>query len=195
MSASLAHDAIATLYLLLPLVGGAVAHGLCMRSDLLAALARPIDAGRTLRGRRWFGDSKTWRGPFCVAAGAALVYALQRHVLHAFSAAAALEPVDYATLPLWLGAAAGAAAELAELPNSFVKRQLDIKPGATARGPLAAVFFVWDQIDLLLGYWLVLAAFVPPTAIRLIASVALLTTIHPLFTIAGYLLRMRPTWR
>jgi len=169
VSASLAHDALSTLYLVLPLAGGALVHGLCMRNDWLAPLARPIDAGRTLRGRRWFGDSKTWRGPLCVAAGAALVYALQRHLLHDVSAAAALEPVDYATLPIWLG--------------------------GTARGPLAAVFFVWDQVDLLLGYWLVTAFFVPPTPIRVIASLALLASIHPLFTVAGYLMRRRPTYR
>lgn len=185
-----------TLYLLAPLLGGAVVHGACMKFGWLASLARPMDFGRELGGRPLFGHSKTFRGPILVAAGAAAVYALQRHVLHGWPAFAALELVDYAALPgAWFAALAGAAAELAELPNSFVKRRLGIGPGQTAGGPLAVLFFVWDQVDLLLGYWLVFAAVVPPTPVRLAASLVLVGGIHPLVTVAGYLLGMRPTAR
>ena len=112
-------ELLGTVHLLLPLLGGAIVHGVCMRFDWLAWLKRPIDGGRTLRGRPLFGHSKTWRGPVLVGAGAALVWALQRHVLHALPAVAAHELVDYATLPgAWFAALAGFVAELGELPNS-----------------------------------------------------------------------------
>jgi hypothetical protein len=183
-------------YLLLPLLVAALLHGLCLTYGWFAFLARPIDAGRTLRGRPLFGHSKRWRGPIVVAAGAGLAFALQRSVLHRSGAIASIELVDYAALPgWWLGALAGAAAELSELPNSFVKRQLDIAPGSTARGPLAAFFYVWDQLDLLLGYWLVLGWFVPPTPLRVAVSVLLVGSLHPVVTVIGYLLGMRPTAR
>ena len=185
-----------TLYLLLPLVGGAAVHGACMKYGWFSSLARPIDAGRTLRGRPLFGHSKTWRGPLAVAVGAAAVYAMQRHLLHGIPALASLELVDYGTLPgWWLGALAGAVAELAELPNSFAKRQLGIEPGATASGARGVVFFLWDQLDLLLGYWLVLAPVVTLTPLRAAASVVVVVAVHPLLTVAGYLLGMRPTAR
>lgn len=186
-----------TLYLLLPLLGGAVVHGLCMKYGCFVALARPIDAGRQLHGRPLFGHSKTWRGPVAVAAGAAIVYTAQRELLHALPAFRALELVDYTQLPgPWFGAAAGAVAELFELPNSFAKRRLGIEPGGTAaRGPFALLFYLWDQLDLLLGYWLVVAASVPATPLRVAASIAIVGGVHPLLTLAAHLLGMRPTAR
>lgn len=193
---SLVGEFLGILLLLLPLLGGAVLHGLCMKHGWLGFLAKPIDAGRTFRGRPILGHSKTWRGPVCVGAGAAVVWGLQQGLLHRVDALAALELVDYASLPgWWFGAAAGAAAELAELPNSFVKRRLGIAPGATTRGPLSVLFYFWDQLDLLLGYWLVLAIVVPVTPLRVAVSVLVVGAIHPLLTLLAYLLGMRPTSR
>ena len=196
MTASFPHEVLGTVYLMLPLFGGAVAHGLCMRNGWLSSLARPIDRGRSFRGRPLFGESKTWRGPILVAGGAAAVWVLQQSVLHRVDGLAAIELVDVASLPGgWFGAAAGAAAELSELPNSFLKRQLGIKPGGTATGPLGVVFFLLDQLDVLFGFWLVLAAVVPVTLLRVAVSVVVVASIHPLLTLAGYWLRMRPTAR
>jgi CDP-2,3-bis-(O-geranylgeranyl)-sn-glycerol synthase len=189
----LLQEALGTVYLLLPLLGGAIVHGACMRQGWLAFLARPMDGGRLLGGRPWFGRSKTFRGPVCVAGGAAAVFALQQGPLH--GPCAAFELVDYAKLPGWLGAGLGAAAELAELPNSFVKRRLGVAPGGTARGAAGVLFYLWDQLDLLVGFWLVAVAFVAATPARLGVSIALVAGIHPLLTLAGYLLGMRPTAR
>jgi hypothetical protein len=190
-------EILGTVWLLLPLLGGALLHGLCMRYGWLGWLARPIDGGIAIGKRPLFGHAKTWRGPVTVAAGAAAVWALQQHVLHRLGAIAAIELVDFASLPgCWFGAALGAAAELAELPNSFVKRRLGIESGATARRRLpGVVFYLWDQLDLLAGYWLVLALAVPATPTRVALSAAIVGSIHPLLTLAGYLLGMRPTAR
>lgn len=185
-----------TAYLLLPLLGGALAHGLCMRRGWLAWLRRPIDAGLTWRGRPIFGASKTWRGPVTVAAGAALVLALQARVLHHVPGLRAIELFDYGHLGgALLGAGVGAAAELAELPNSFVKRRLGVAPGGTTRGPLAVVFFLWDQLDVLVGFWLAFAIVVEPTLLRVAFSAGIAVTIHPLMAVAGYWLGMRATPR
>jgi hypothetical protein len=193
---SIAREIAGTAWLLLPLVGGALVHGVCMRTGWLGFLARPIDGGRKLRGRPLFGHGKTWRGPILVAAGAAAVWALQRGPLHAIDAIAAIELVDAAALPgVWFGALLGAAAECAELPNSFVKRRLDIAPGGTTRGPLAVIFWLWDQLDLLLGYGLVMATVVPLTPLRVATAIAIVAGVHPLLTLIGWLLGMRPTAR
>jgi hypothetical protein len=192
----LARELAGTAYLLLPLLGGAAVHGACLRFGWLDALARPIDGGRRLGGRPIFGHSKTFRGPVTVALGAAAVHALQRDVLHGWAPIAGIELVDYAALPgVWLGALAGGVAELFELPNSFTKRRLDIEPGGTTGGAAGVVFYLWDQLDLLVGYWLVLAPFVPPTPLRVGASIVVVGAIHPLLTVLGWLLGMRPTPR
>ena len=43
-----------------------------------------------------------------------------------------------------------------ELPNSFLKRQLEIPPGRKKKGPLGILFFVFDQVDLIIGIWIFL---------------------------------------
>ncbi|MEN8160315.1 MAG: CDP-archaeol synthase, partial [Myxococcota bacterium] len=120
----------------------------------------------------------------------------RRQALHAVPGFAAVELVDYGGLPgLWFGALAGFVAELGELPNSFVKRQLGIGPGQTARGPLAGVFYLADQLDVVIGFWLVVGWVVAPSPLRLAVAAAVGVGIHPLLPWIGYLLRMRPTAR
>jgi hypothetical protein len=194
-SSHLVREILGTAYLLLPLLGGAAVHGVCMRYGWLGFLARPMDGDRRYRGRPLLGHSKTFRGPVLVAVGAAAVFALQCEVLNRLEALASIELVDYAQLPGWLGVLAGGVAELFELPNSFVKRRLGIEPGGTTRGLLGVVFYLWDQLDVLMGFWLVMALAVPATPLRVGVSVAIVATIHPLLTFVGYLLGMRPTAR
>jgi len=167
-----------------------------MKYGWLALLKRPIDGGRHWRGRPIFGASKTWRGPITVALGAAAVLALQAHVLHRIAWIASIELFDYGSVhAALLGAFVGGAAELAELPNSFVKRRLGVPPGGTARGLASAIFYLWDQIDLLLGFWLAYATVVPLTLLGVGATVGFALALHPLLTLAGYWLGVRPTAR
>ena len=56
------------------------------------------------------------------------------------------------------GLLSGLAYAVCELPNSFVKRRVDIRPGKTEQGATGKLFFVVDQIDSLLGVFLVLKA-------------------------------------
>lgn len=44
-----------TLWLFLPALGAPLVHAPVLRFNLLPALRRPIDGGRTLRGRRLLG--------------------------------------------------------------------------------------------------------------------------------------------
>jgi hypothetical protein len=56
-------------WLFLPVGGAWIAHAPVLRWDLAPRLNRPIDGGRTLRGRRLFGDNKTWRGALVMGGG------------------------------------------------------------------------------------------------------------------------------
>ncbi len=181
------------IYLFSPLLLSAAVSAVVLRFDLLRALRRPIDAGRSLGGRRIFGDSKTWRGVVVPVAGCVAGVALQK-VFAADTRALAL--IDYrAVSPVWFGAAMGAGAMLGELPNSFVKRRLGIPPGKTARGWMAALFYVWDQVDLLTGAWPLLAPWVHPSARIVLPSVVLALAIHPLVALIGYLVGARKSPR
>ena len=46
-----------------------------------------------------------------------------------------------------------------ELPNSFIKRRLNISAGKSGKGLIGIIFFVVDQTDSMLGVMFVLALF------------------------------------
>ena len=94
-----------------------------------------------------------------------------------------------------LGVAVGVAAMLSELPNSFIKRRFEIAPGSAAGGLKGVIYYIYDQIDFLLGAWLVLAIAVPVTVERVLFSAGLLLIAHQLMSSAGYALGMRRTAR
>jgi hypothetical protein len=50
--------------------------------------------------------------------------------------------------------------------NSLLKRQFDIAPGAPGRGLSTVFFYLFDQVDFLLGAWLVTWPWVSPTLPR-----------------------------
>jgi hypothetical protein len=180
--------------LLAPLFVGLVLHGLCIRFGWLRRLAIPVDRGRTLRGQRLFGDNKTWRGIVAVALGTGIGFVLLDPLTEAtLSPHAAFVPRGATAFAL--GLAVGAMAMLSELPNSALKRQLGVRAGEQATGPWRAFFHVLDQVDLLVGAWLVLAFVVWPTAGRLLGSFLFLYLGHQVITLVGYGLGMRATWR
>lgn len=183
------------IYLLLPLAVGGLVHGLTMKYGLVPFLAVPIDGGRHYRGKRIFGDNKTYRGVVVMAAGTALGYAIQA-ALHAFEGVRPYEVLDYTTPATWLvGAAVGGACMLAELPNSFLKRRLGIASGEAASGLWAAIFYTVDQIDLVAGFWLVLLWVLPFEPRLFWATVGVVFVGHQLITVVGYALGMRKTLR
>jgi len=170
-----------TLWLAAPVIGAGAVHVLVIRRGWLRQLARlPLDGGAMLRGRRLLGDNKTLRGAVTMIAatiGFVVVEAvLARHV----DWARRLSLVDFDRVsPLLWGALLGGGYVLGELPNSFVKRRLDIPPGAPARAALAALFWLVDQVDSLIGVLALMPlVWVPPLAIvGLLAAVTL--CVHP----------------
>ena len=183
---------LGTAYLLLPLLGGGVFHGLCMKYEWLSFSKRPIDCGYTVRGRQLFGANKTFRGPLAVGLGAALVLGLQATVLHRWSGIRNIELFDYGDVNGWLlGFFLGAAAMSAELLNSFLKRQVGVGPGQAGEGMLGAMLYVIDQVDLLFGAWLVFALVLDVRLAWVFFSVVLVIVVHQLLTSITYALGMR----
>jgi hypothetical protein len=88
-----------------------------------------------------------------------------------------------------LGFAAGAAALLAEPPNSFLKRQMAIAPGAQGSVAPPSTCYV------LLRAWPVPAVVAAPTLGRVIGSVVCVILGHQIVTLLGYWLGVRATAR
>lgn len=148
-------EPLRVIWLAAPVIGAALVHVAVIRLRLLQRLAAPLDGGRTCRGRRWFGDNKTWRGA-AVMIGASTALA----PLQGLARAPSLEYFDYGQAPMPLvGALLGLGFILGELPNSFLKRQRDVAPGA--RGGM--FFILLDQVDSLVGCLALLCfVWVPP---------------------------------
>lgn len=158
---------IVSLYIsLLPVILTGVLTMIWCKTDLLPALAIPIDGGLCLSdGKRLFGKNKTWKG------------FLGYLVLGMFSAVGwgmicgkfQLEPYNYFYFKhsntLWfnlqIGFWLGLAYATFELPNSFIKRRFAIKEGKNTKGSKWLFFLLLDQTDSLFGCGLVLWYFYP----------------------------------
>ncbi len=187
---------LAVSYLFSPLLIGLTTHGFAIKFGWLSFLVKPIDNGKTFRGQRLFGENKTYRGVAAMALGTALGFAIQV-ALHRFEVFQQIELIDYSLLRIFFpGLLIGAAAMLSELPNSFIKRQIGIAPGATTPGGILSLFFyILDQIDYLIGVWIVLAFYVEISFERIIFSAVFLFFSHQIFSALGYLFGMRKTIR
>jgi dolichol kinase len=175
------------LWLIAPVVLAGVVHSVVIHRDLVPRLARPIDGGRTLRGRRLLGTNKTWRGPAVMSTVGALA-ALVLYELAPRSLELPLR-IDGSGALMLLGAALGLAYSAAELPNSFAKRRLGIAPGARTRGHRTTQFVV-DQLDSVIGVVAVLALVVDDPVV-LLAAVPLGLAVHVVADCLLYALRVK----
>ncbi len=131
------------------------------KTPLYRKWSTPIDGGRHWKdGKRLFGDNKTWIG-----FGAMIVFCAVFQMLCGWMCnGLAWNGMNdlyrhHANTPGFnalFGTGIGFVYMLCELPNSFVKRRLQIAPGKTGRGAVGLLFFLIDQIDSLVGVMLVL---------------------------------------
>ena len=153
--------------------------------------AQPLDAGLTYRGRRLFGDNKTLRGFVVMVPAAAAGFALLA-MLADDPAALGLWPLSVPGYAL-AGALAGFGFMAGELPNSFVKRQLDIMPGDAPRRALAsACQFAVDRLDSGIGMLLALSLLVavPWGTVAVVLVVG--PFIHWMFSVVMFRLGLKP---
>jgi hypothetical protein len=140
-----------------------VLHMVVVMVDLWPALKRPLDGGKSLGGKRIFGDNKTWRGVVFMVVGSAGLGFVQGAFGGVWAASSGVELIDFGAIgggDGWLAYAVGYAEvnavfglgyALGELPNSFLKRRIDITPGKTGSGLLGGFFFLLDQADSVLA--------------------------------------------
>jgi hypothetical protein len=178
-------------WVFLPVVGAWIAHAPFLRWDLLRSLKRPIDGGHTLRGRRLFGDNKTWRGALVLFGGAFVAtLGLHRYAWYRERLPAQAQEVS----PAALGAALGFGTVAGELPNSFMKRQLDIRPGSQ-RGSVAGVALsVLDQGDFVLATWLLMRPLWRMSAREALDAFAVVAVAHAGVNVVGYAIGARDTF-
>ena len=150
--------------LLGPILAG-VANSIFCKLNIFKSLKKPLDFNKKIKGKRIFGDNKTWKGLlgyiffniiFMVLVG--IIYkACNIEKLNFFY----INHNNTLVFNILVGALLGLFYALFELPNSFMKRRLDIKPGKTIKGPKKYFFIFLDQADSVFGVALVVWMFYP----------------------------------
>ena len=163
-------------WLFLPVLGAPALHAPVLRFDLLRGLRRPIDGGSGL-----FGDNKTWRGALVMTAGPLLATV----ALHRFAWYRRRLPVE--ANPVLLGALLGVSTVVGELPNSFLKRRLDIAPGAQRNAALT----VFDQADFVLTAAVLLRPVYRMSARETAEVFAIVAAVHVPINVIGRVLGVR----
>ncbi len=179
---------MSALLLFLPVLGAPIVHAPVLSFDLLKALKRPLDGGRTWRGKRLFGNNKTWRGAIVMTLGPLLAaLALWQWTWWRDT----IPDAAHSAGPLLLGLLIGLGVVLGELPNSLLKRQLDVAPGTQSSGATGLLLTTLDQGDLVLGIWLcLLPVYGMPLWLVALAFV-IVSVIHLLVNVIGYAIGAR----
>jgi len=172
------------LFILAAMIPAGLLHTAWLKSSWSGRLSVPVDFGMTFRGRRLFGPNKMLRGFVILPLASGLMFLLASQI-------AAPWPIPHWHY-LLLGFSAGLGFMLGELPNSFIKRQLDIEAGqAPLRAPARWLFLVVDRADSTLGMLIVLQVMVPVPAMTWLILLGIGAVVHALFSITMFRLGIK----
>ena len=133
-----------------PVILAAVFHMLVVKKNWFSALSYPLDHGQSFRGKRIFGDNKTYRGIVVM-----LIASIFFTYLHELWISNSVQLQSYNLLDfesynfIFYGLLFGLGYVLGELPNSFVKRQAGIAAGKSP-GLLSRIVDQLDSITLIM---------------------------------------------
>jgi hypothetical protein len=170
-----------SVWLCLPLILGGITHVAVIKRNALPSLARlRLDGGMKLRGRDLFGANKTVRGAVVMICATMFWTSILDGIQAALNLDADLRyiPIDQLG-SLSLGFLLGSAYIVGELPNSLVKRQLNIHPGSAASGPLQKLFWLVDQVDSTVAVLAVLCFVKTPNLEVYLILIGFTLVLHP----------------
>ena len=184
-------------FLIAILVCAGATNMVFVKAPILNSLSRPMDNGLLFRdGKRLFGDNKTWKGFFGMIILTSIWLAIVGWLSAKYPYIESLSLISFETLrspfnAWFFGAIWGLAYVLAELPNSFVKRRVDIPPGKNATGTRGFLFLVLDQADSVIACVIVLPLFSSITWPDAVALVVLGSLAHYLANLGLFAARLK----
>jgi len=156
-------------FLILPVILGAIFNMVFVKLPILKSWQIPMDGKKMFKdGRRIFGDNKTWKGFF----GMIVLTALFAWIFWG---------------NFWHGALLGFAYVLFELPNSFIKRRLNIQSGKS--GGIIQTFF--DQADSVIGLIIFLPFIYPITWQEAFGIFVIATATHYIFNVLLFYAKLK----
>lgn len=181
---------------LLPAILAGVMNMVWCKLPILKKLAVPMDANKTLKdGKRILGDNKTWKG----FAGYIILNIILSILWGVTCKNTKLNNYNFFYVShqntfyynLLIGFLIGLFYALFELPNSFLKRRLNIEPGKTKSGFKKYFFIFLDQADSIFGVCLVVALFYKLGIGFYFLYVLIGAFTHIVFNVLLYFLKLR----
>ena len=156
---------------LLSSIFAGIVNSIFCKSNILDFLKIPMDFNKRLYdNKRIFGDNKTWKGFFGYIVFNIIFSCIFGNLL--------------------IGFLLGSFYALFELPNSLIKRGLDIEPGKT-NNKYRLLFIILDQADSIFGVALVVWMFYPIGIRVYLLFIVVGTITHLLINMFLYFLHLR----
>ncbi len=152
---------------------------------------KPVDGGKIWKGRRIFGDNKTWKGIiFGLIGGTVSGVLISIFFADPFGLGWFYGNVFPCNYPIYIGLLFSIGNHIADLLGSFIKRRINIKPGSG--------LFPWDQMGYILTGFAVAAPAMLPFGEYLWYYFVILASItfffHILFSFIGYKMGFKRVW-
>jgi len=182
----------------MPIIVGPTAN-VALLTKTKNILNKPIDFGKNfIDGKRIFGNNKTWKGlilSILICSICAIIWGV------ICSAIPALENRNWFYIynantigyNLLIGVLFGLTYSIFELPNSFIKRRVEIAPGQTSKasGKTKLIFTLLDNFDSSIGTMLVVWYLCKLTLVEYIIAVILASLVHFLIVKIMYTLKIK----
>ncbi len=181
---------------LFPAIIAGVINSIWCKTGLMKFAKAPMDFGKNFfDGKRIFGENKTWKGFF----GYVFFNMIITPLWGLACSAGRFEDLNFFyinnpnTFPfnILIGLLIGLGYALFELPNSFLKRRLDITPGKTITGFKKVFFIFLDQADSIFGCALVVWIFYDLGIVLYLLYVLVGAFTHIILNVLLYLAKLR----
>lgn len=136
--------------IVLPIFLAGILFIISLKLDLFPSLKEPVDFGKKWRKKRIFGDNKTFRGFVVMPVATFLTVLFVGIFAKLLNVDTDVVVFDYSVEGSWKALIFGLAYPLGELPNSFIKRQMEVAPGKRLKGRAGRALDFLDKVDSLL---------------------------------------------
>lgn len=191
-------EKIISMYItMMPVILAGILNMIVVKQSWFKKYAKPIDRNTKLKdAKRIFGDNKTGLGIFTMILCSIVTHVFWGLLCRIWSYGQLSNKlyIQYENTIIYniaVGILMGLAYMIFELPNSFIKRRLEIPDGKTVTGIKGKLFFIIDQIDSMFGVILVLKLLSNITWIQYVNYVILGGLTHISVNIVLYKLKIR----
>jgi len=171
-------------YLFFPVFAANMAPQVASRLNILKSFDKSVDFGKTLFGKRIFGQNKTFRG-FFVGITFSIIVSFLQYILDA-NKIIEIEKLSGLWQFMLFGFLAGFGALLGDSVESFFKRQFGIKEGRP--------FVPFDQIDYILGFLLFTSIVVDWGWKEIFFALLCGLFLNPIINFLAYLFKIKKTY-